>query len=411
MVNLQTTSLGLRHSGIPYLLSIVGTDLKTVGLYWEGIDDPNEPLGTVPASLDILSSYHQLRELQLHGDSGPEDEATVALSQALLCSRPNLTRFDCDNIFLSMEDIVYLASSPTLLDVHMRFPENLHWSSFRTVGKPFPTIRSLSLACSVESYAAFALLVPTMRTLKFSIHITTLPISNTFSVLFTSIRHQFDLSRLSTLIIVPDSIDDDADVAQYALEFEVLVTPDHLRPLLEFTQLREVNISPPWGFALDNDFFRDIAKAWIHLLDLRLAHARWCLHAPLATTLLALSYFAAYCPDLKTLAIRFDAEAWTDDLTEQELWRPKITDSYYGVLRGKPSMSKLNTLWINRFPIAQPEQVALYIHRLFPELQPWCERGTSTAANSGDERRWNKAWSEVQRYLEAMAEIKEEEKA
>ena len=69
-------------------------------------------------------------------------------------------------------------------------------------------------------------------------------------------------------------------------------------------------IVPPWGFSFDDNFCRDMAKAWPCLEELHLAHEIWCLHAPLATTMRALSYFAAHCPELRFLGLKFDAQSW-----------------------------------------------------------------------------------------------------
>ena len=411
VVNIDTLGLRISQSCVPYLLSIVGTNLKTVEIFCNGVHEPEELLGTMSASLEMLSSYHQLQELHLLGDPGPEGEATIALSRVLLGGRPNLTMFDCHNVPLTMESIVYLSTLPTLQEVHMRFPETLNWSSFDVTEVPFRMTQSLSLTCSVASYTAFAQRVPLMHIAEFSIHTTALPDPGTYPMLFTSIRRQFDPSTLSDLTIAADSEQMAVSVAEEALNDGILVTSHHLRPLLEFSKLQHVRVNLPWGFTLDNDFVCDMAKAWTQIRSLYFANELWCLHAPLSTTLLALSYFAAYCPDLTNLAIKFDAQAWTEGLPDRRVWEPQVPvpDSYYQVLQGQRSTSKLATLSTDYLPIARPEQVALYIMRLFPELRgSWVN--WSRDLNSPHEVEWNKSWSEAWRYMEVMAEIREDGK-
>ncbi|PIL22672.1 hypothetical protein GSI_15365 [Ganoderma sinense ZZ0214-1] len=305
-----------------------------------------------------------------------------------------------------MDGIAYLAGLPTLKTVRIRLPDILGLSSHSFPDTPFPNVESFALFSSVESYIPFAQRVVLPHVPKFSIFLTTVPAPGIFPVLFTSIRQQFHPSTLTGLTVKPYIPEPDLVLVEDALDDGVLVSSEHLRPLLDFSQLRHVTVVPPWGFSFDDNFCRDMAKAWPHLEELYFAHEIWCLHAPLATTVRALSYFAAYCPELRALGLKLDAQCW---LQETPWQARKIPADYYEALRGERSRCKLRELRSEREPIACPEQVALYILRLFPDLRS-CWQAWRSSDDTEEEAIWRASWEEVQRYLSVMKEMREDGK-
>ncbi|KAI1790198.1 hypothetical protein LXA43DRAFT_1062342 [Ganoderma leucocontextum] len=392
-----------QHTLLPNVLEL-GVDslvfaIRVAAISWNHTSEAGEPSGTVAATLDILSDFRQLQELTLGGNSGPDDEPPAALLRYLR-TEPQLIKFECYNIPLLMEGIAYLASLPTLRTVLICLPDTLSWSSHNLPDKPFSKTESFSLFSTVESYTAFAQRIALPYVHKFSISLTAVPAAGSFPVLFTSIRRQFHPSTLIGLTIKPGTGEPDPFVAEDALDDGVLVSSQHLRPLLDFSELRDVTVVPQWGFSFDDDFCHDMAKAWTHVQELRFAHETWCLHAPLATTVRALSYFAAYCPELRFLGIKFDAQSWVDEIPI--LQERKIPADYYDALRGKRSTCKVHELRAELQPIACPEQVALYILRLFPDLR-WCWRAWHSSEDTEEEARWRAS-------LGVMAEMREDGK-
>ena len=405
MLELGVSSLAFPHSVVPHLLTILGKGLRIAAIRWSRTSEAGEPLGTVASTLDILCDFHRLEELTLQGDAGSEDETPAALLRYLGTS-PQLTKFDCDNIPLLMDGIAYLAGLSTLKTVVIRLPETLDQPSHAFPDEPFSKTESFSLFSTVESYISFAQRVALPHVHNFAISLATIPTAGTFPMLFTSIRRQFNPLTLTSLTIKGDTPEPDLVLADDALDDGVLVSSQHLRPLLDFSQLYHLTVVPPWGFSLDDDFCRDMAKAWPRLEELHLAHEIWCLHAPLATTVRALSYFAAHCPELRFLGIKFDAQSWVQETAMQTRGVPA---DYYEALQGKRSRCKVQVLRCEREPIACPEQVALYILRLFPDLR-WCWQAWRSSEDTEEEATWRGCWEEVQRYLEVMREMREDGK-
>ena len=261
VVELAADSLALRHWVIPHLLTILGKGLQVASIYWTHTSEDGEPSGTVAATLDILSDFHRLQQLTLDGDPGLDDEPPAAPLR-YLGTRPQLTKFECCNIPLLMEGIAYLANLPSLRTVHICLPDALSWSSHSLSDKPFSMTESFSLHSTVESYIAFAQRIALSCVQSFSIFLTAVPAAAIFPVLFISIRRQFHPSMPSGLNIrARVGALDPLAVAEDALDDGVLVSSDHLRPLLDFSKLRHVTVVLPWGFSFDDAFCYDMAKA------------------------------------------------------------------------------------------------------------------------------------------------------
>jgi len=139
-------------------------------------------------------------------------------------------------------------------------------------------------------------------------------------------------------------------------EDESATIPIHLRPLLGFSNLINVNLCFP--FNLHDLSVRSMAVAWPRIRSLVLDG--WGTGHP-STSILALVPLARHCPELQTLTIFFDARSLLPSL-------PKLL----GV--ANHSLKKLDVL---KSPIGKPEEVAAFLYDIFPEVgveSSWGER-------------------------------------
>ncbi|KAL1950467.1 hypothetical protein VTO73DRAFT_5591 [Trametes versicolor] len=175
------------------------------------------------------------------------------------------------------------------------------------------------------------------------------------------------------------------------------ILPAHLRPLLEFKQLEVVIVAFRCRYALDDEIYTDMAKAWPLLERLWVGCHPVCTHEILPTVR-ALPPFAMHCPKLEMLGLVFDARHWeakaafdADDMdAEMEL---------YGALARKASTSVLSRFIVGNSPIAVPEYVAAFLDRIFPAL-----------GEVVTERAVRDQWVAVKRFLPLFKHVRKDER-
>ncbi|KAJ6507476.1 hypothetical protein DFH09DRAFT_281158 [Mycena vulgaris] len=141
-----------------------------------------------------------------------------------------------------------------------------------------------------------------------------------------------------------------ADIATYLIH-----SPQFL-PLLTFTNLTEVFLTPAVGFDLDDMAVADLAQAWPHLRKLYLFPSVY-LNLPSRITLTGLLPFAQHCPHLSHLKLPLDASA-----------APKWPQGHKaGATRVR--QSRLRWLDVLRSPIENPFLVAGFLSSVFPKLR------------------------------------------
>ncbi|KAI0754839.1 hypothetical protein C8Q80DRAFT_1095516 [Daedaleopsis nitida] len=402
---LNTGPLGMGDTCLPYLLSVIGKELVNVNIDLHG-DDELDPEGTAAAVATLLTTQPHLRAFS-YSQYGGDPISNTSTFSTLLRDVPPLTTFLCNAVTVSPEDVLSLSRLHTLRTIHIRLPDTMEWSPVPVETQPFCRVSSFSVTSAALSYRRFAEAYKLPQIRKFSLYLTRRPHPPELSTLFTSIRKQFDPAILTSLEVKDSGTPTFAD-AQIAAQLGVNLVPGHIRPLFDFRKLREFTFLPAWCYTLYNGFYLDMAKAWPHIKELRFAHMFWCLHEPLPAsnvTMEALSYFAAHCPELTTLAIMFDASAWVALPESMVNYGDHVVPaSFYSELQGRPSTSKLELLWVDRYPVYCAPAVALYLMRLFPRLTwLWCD---DPDPEDVPDPVWGRLWEDIEGFMPVMAEMR-----
>ncbi|RDX53431.1 hypothetical protein OH76DRAFT_1220714 [Lentinus brumalis] len=393
-------SLAMPDVCLPYLLSIVGTDLRVFELdYPKPEGEAAAASGATSSALALLSNHTRLQEFKMRGQRPPT--ISPALS-SFLCSMSSLTELHAESVPITQEALTHIAALPSLKSVYFCLPDSIQWTAQSSETPYFANVVSFGVSATVRSYRSFARMMPLPHVPEFTLALTAVPIGEPISTLFSYIRRQFDPKILKALEIKPANPRTALEQLQQAVTSGVVARPDDFRPIYEFTALERLSITPPWNFALTNDFARDMAKAWSRMQDLRLAYTHWCYRSaePLALQVDGLAYFAVHCPDLHTLAIPFDAASWSAGADALKLLdgTAAIPERFYAPLEGGRSTSKLERLWVNILPIAIPAQVALYLSRLFPGMKGlWFDWESKINPPNEDYEEYEDRWWEVQR--------------
>jgi hypothetical protein len=189
-----------------------------------------------------------------------------------------------------------------------------------------------------------------------------------------------------------------ADIATYHIH-----TPQFL-PLLNFTNLTEVFLTPAVGFDLDDMAVTDLAQAWPHLRQLYLFPSVY-LNLPSRITLTGLLPFAQHCPHLSHLKLALDASA-----------APKWAQGHKaGATRVR--QNRLRSLDVLRSPIGNPLLVAGFLSSVFPKLcsvftdqDPMRQYPPEALAEHAEAIALHTQWKTVQAALPVLRKARAEER-
>ncbi|KAJ7097366.1 hypothetical protein C8R44DRAFT_812160 [Mycena epipterygia] len=129
---------------------------------------------------------------------------------------------------------------------------------------------------------------------------------------------------------------------------EYVISNDSMRLLFGFQNLREINVTAPLGFALDDATIADVACAWPRATNLSLKSFAGYKRPRLSLN--CLHVFSRHCPDLVHLELTLDAS-----------FIPATTVAV-------PSPHGLKSLNVGESLISAPALVAGFISAIFPHL-------------------------------------------
>ncbi|KAJ7210703.1 hypothetical protein GGX14DRAFT_565313 [Mycena pura] len=189
-----------------------------------------------------------------------------------------------------------------------------------------------------------------------------------------------------------------ADIATYHIH-----TPQFL-PLLNFTNLTEVFLTPAVGFDLDDMAVTALAQAWPRLRQLYLFPSVY-LNLPSRITLTGLLPFAQHCPHLSRLKLALDASA-----------APKWAQGHKaGATRVRQNC--LRSLDVLRSPINNPLLVAGFLSSVFPKLcsvftdqDPMRQHPPGALAEHAEAIALHTQWKTVQAALPVLRKARAEER-
>ncbi|KAJ7644775.1 hypothetical protein FB45DRAFT_999700 [Roridomyces roridus] len=181
------------------------------------------------------------------------------------------------------------------------------------------------------------------------------------------------------------------------------LTGDIFKSLVSFVNLNIVCILTSDGYKLDDVLMGELARAWPHLMDLKL-QTTWNDHRQASLiTLLSLRTLASHCPQLRFLELTFDA-------TSTPTVQPQLGPSNERMLH-----FDLFSLNAAHSPISSAIDVARYLSALFPRLagvrgayDHYAEEEVETEEERA-EVKWSALWREVQALLPVLNDIRGEE--
>lgn len=352
---------GLTGSDLPSILSLVGEEVTTIIIRNWYHRDYSEQLLHVSMAI-IASKFRHLTTYEFDFSSYVNDEdaittATSSVASSLVSSLHSLTTFVCRNIPLSPASILHLAELSTLRNCYVRLSdESTEWPALGPAHRPFASLTRITLATTLAAYIPFSKAVALPHIKELTLDVAGDLVAHLIPHFFAAIRHQYSPMTLDCISIRPLGKTDTARAQQST----AVVRSAHLRPLLEFSLIKEFDLTMPCHHAFDDAFILDIAKAWPRLVSLYLSEVR-CVHDS-RPSLTALVHLAMYAHNLRGLGFEFDAARWKPTLHG-------FPAQVYGDLQGRASFSHVHSLVVGASPIAWPEHVAHFLACVFPVLR------------------------------------------
>ncbi|KAJ7732510.1 hypothetical protein B0H16DRAFT_1580902 [Mycena metata] len=324
------------HTGLPYISMLLACSLETLHLTASG--DSTSFLATSGARCANLTEFSMFT---------PEPYASESLSTAYNSFLGHLTRLDTIDVdSMACASFQQLAALPTLQSLVIRdnslhrfklpsgmcFPTldnlELHYSSFKTMGKMLDAMETPQLTSIEVDSAAYA-----------KAHI--------IRAIFIRFAEQLPLSQLHAI-----TIDTDAETVPSGTH-EAL-TLHTLEPLLSFGCLVHANIRLNTGFDLSDTCIARIAAAWPQIKSLRLAlpyDAKYTVWS--STTIAGLQTFACNCPLLESLGLSLDGSVEPPEVQLIDVMTQQV---------------KLRTLDVGTSMLEFPQSTAEFLSAVFPAL-------------------------------------------
>ena len=326
---------------LPGVLGLIGPHLKRTSIEdWSRRDDEGQYLQT---SLSLISTrFLSLQSFGLHCNQTPE--VCKLISKTLPNNLHDLRTFQCDQIPVAESAFLALGRLQHLSDLAIRLPAFLAWAPLPL--EAFPALRHMEVTALTRDYLVFSTDVARfLQVRKAVMYLRDVP-SVRDGVLFDLISNQFSKIVLSDLSIY---MSDDANLG-HSRQNKLTLARDNLRPLLSFTNLTALAVNLACPYALDRDFYPEIAQAFPDIELLFIGTYAYCYHntdpGMLSPMTEVLNPIAIHCPELTTLGIAFDAR---QTLT--------VDDIRYA-LPQRPSLSAVSSLNCSHCPIDDLHVVA-----------------------------------------------------
>ncbi|OJT10643.1 hypothetical protein TRAPUB_12837 [Trametes pubescens] len=380
----------LRDKCLPSFLICVGSHLSR--MVFESLERPSrDKADELRPSLDIIAErFPGLQELQVGHFLEDRDRNSEigSLFPTLAPSFPSLVSFVSRVWPITPTALLSLVRLNTLVSIAVRLRDDAGWPQAPNT-QISSNLEEIELTSSLPAYTAFSKAITLPYAMDLTLELTSIPASHLISDLCRAIRRQCSPDVLETVHI------DDVDTTAHAREG--FIFPTHLRPLLDFKKLESLDLLLPSirGYALDDDFCADMAKAWPRIRTLMLRSGTAGVHEVLPSVRV-LPLFAIHCPKLERLGLNFDARHWNN---QAEFNADDLNAEIYGALADRASTSVLSQLNVGSSPILVPELVAAFLDRVFPSLRwIWGGEGVDTP------------WEAVERFLSLFKHVRKDER-
>ncbi|TBU59017.1 hypothetical protein BD310DRAFT_1038776 [Dichomitus squalens] len=377
--------------------SFLKYSVHEISMHWGLEDDPEQHLQTC---MSVISNrFSSLEDFQLYC----KNRLLVCrlIPESFTEQLRNLRMFRTYKLPISKYALRSLGRLQNLTVVAIYLPAFL---SPELLGpESFPAlceIRITALTTLTRAYFAFANAVAMLPQVKVAhIDLRDVPKPEEGLRLFDLVCTQFSCTRLVELFICSN---EDA-CSRRRRPPALTVNHPHLRRLLCFAALTELNVNLACSYALDGDLCLEIAKAFPEIQSLHIGDYDWCYYeypsiiVPPMTHVLA--PFATHCPHLTSLGIPFDAR---ESLSLQD-----VKDA----LPDRPSRSQVWHLNCSHCPIEDDQTIAAYLARVFPMLEGRHDLEWSDFGADMPSLRWKDKWYEVRRLLPWFKVIRDDEAA
>ncbi|TFY55502.1 hypothetical protein EVJ58_g8211 [Rhodofomes roseus] len=269
------------------------------------------------------------------------------------------------------------------------------------------SIRLYSLQCYMK-LAVTSPSFPQVEELELSADALTQSSIPQLAPVFANIASLFPPDTLTKI-----TIRDYSSYAHLAISQDVAITPQILRHLFIFRNLRQLRIAAwSWRTEYGDNLLVDMAAAWPNLrhLDLNTSvEASGWEKSRFLVTLRGMLTLAWRCRELNYLGVLFHADPSSfpdhEELLEQDL---RVVD-------GSPVLASLRRLNVSWSTITNPEQVAAIVSKFFlPSMtvDSACGRWSNGdfESDTGTESSENEAWGSVAGLLPVLCGVREEER-
>lgn len=376
LISFDWAGCKLPSSDLSRTLCLLGTQVKIVR-----ITEWREEKGRLVEALLLLSCYFpQLRVLELRRSDpdmpktgeeeehwfvygfgfNPKSKPYVPYSPSMLPAAYRLrvlTHLDCSAIPVTEPTFQELCQLPMLTSLSIHLPRSLAWKEIKDSSKVFQKLRDLTITSRYKDYWAFGavILFPQVEVLRLRIVGMTRELDGVPRI-FSTIERQHSPAALTTLSIYTSK--STLIPTGAFLECDSWVLDDDIQQLFCFSNLVTFELGLICHYKLDGPLYADIAQAWPQLERLSIGNNRYARHHRPPSIQDTLLPFVHHCPNLSRLEVTFNGNC---ALKPEEV---------ANVLpNGMRSPSRVTSFSSIHSPIEEPDAIAAFLVRIFPDLK------------------------------------------
>ncbi|KAI1785553.1 hypothetical protein LXA43DRAFT_899590, partial [Ganoderma leucocontextum] len=356
LISFNWAGCRLPSSDLSRALCLLGIQVKTVRI----TEWPDGKAALIGALLLLNNYFPQLQEdhwFQYGFGFEPNSRPYLPYSPSTLPGAYKLralTHLDCSAISITEATFLVLCQLPMLTSLSIHLPRSLAWTKTKNSSEVFQNLRDLTITSAYNDYRTFGAVIVLHQVEALHLRIVGMTRKlGTIPHIFSTITRQHSPAMLTTLSVCTSKstlITGDA-----FRESKAWVLQDDVRQLFDFRNLVTLELGLICRYKLDGPLYIDIAKAWPRLEQLSIGNN---IHRRPPTIQDALLPFVHCCPNLTRLEVTFDGQ-----------W-PLEPEEVANILpHGRRSTSRVTSFSSIHSPIEEPDVIAAFLVRIFPELK------------------------------------------
>ncbi|KAJ6520834.1 hypothetical protein B0H19DRAFT_380295 [Mycena capillaripes] len=350
----------------------------------------------------LTSNFPSLLDVSLHTTEETIDAASTFVSALTKVRTLSVTH-------LRPKAYQHLSSLSTLKHLTisqlngLAFPDDAGFGPYSSGSFPSLTVLSIYTGSVTSGTDSFMEALSNTPLEEFEFVSDTIPSTPTTQTFFSALRDHCSHSTLRSLH------------AAFGYKCPLILgaavpsalTPDLLRPVLAFTNLRYMTVITPSGFRLDDTFCIAMAKAWPHIEELNLDTSGHRLandqpHPPSTVKLVTLASFARHCPRLTDLQLAVTA-------LEPPAAYPPPPNTNANAAEPRACQTALRRLTVFYSPIESPFLVARFLSAVFPSLRDITTLYDGLEDDEDPESVMSRRWTEVEGLIPMFAAVRSDE--